>query len=95
MSVLEVVLQQLGGPDRCVIARLAGIGREGRRDQRVDDFSDRRRAARSRGVEQAFPQFQVLALEEAVDPIVDGLTTDLERLGDLLGREPLDRKSVV
>ena len=46
-------------------------------------------AARPRGVEQAYPELEVVAPEEAVDPVVDGLTADLERLGDLLGGEPL------
>ena len=34
-------------------------------------------------------RLEVVAPEEAVDPVVDGLTADLERLGDLLGGEPL------
>ena len=42
-----------------------------------------------RGVEKACPELEVVAPEEAVDPVVDGLTADLERLGDLLGGEPL------
>ena len=41
MSVLQVVLQQLGGPDRGMITRLAGIASEGCRDQGVDDLGDR------------------------------------------------------
>ena len=89
MSVLQVVLQQLGGPDRGMITRLAGIASEGRRNPGVDDLGDRRGAARPRGVEQACPELEVVAPEEAVDPVVDGLTADLERLGDLLGGEPL------
>ena len=89
MSVLQVVLQQLGGPDRGMITRLAGIAGEGRRNPGVDDLGDRRGAARPRGVEQACPELEVVAPEEAVDPVVDGLTADLERLGDLLGGEPL------
>ena len=89
MSVLQVVLQQLGGPDRGMITRLAGIASEGRRNPGVDDLGDRRGAARPRGVEQACPKLEVVAPEEAVDPVVDGLTADLERLGDLLGGEPL------
>ena len=89
MSVLPVVLQQLGGPDRGTITRLPEIASEGRRDQGVDDLGDRRGAARPRGVEQACPELEVVALEEAVDPVGDGLTADLEGLGDWLGGEPL------
>ena len=85
MSVLQVVLQQLGGPDRGMITRLAGTASEGRRNPGVDDLGDRRGAARPRGVEQACPALEVVAPEEAVNPVVDGLTADLERLGDLLG----------
>lgn len=89
MSVLQVVPQQLGGPDRGMVTRLAGIAREGRLDQRVDGLGDRRWATRPRGVEQACPELEVRAPEEAIDPVVDGLTANLERLGDLLGGEPL------
>ena len=46
-------------------------------------------AARPWGVEQTCPELEVVAPEEAVDPVVDGLTADLERLSDLLGGEPL------
>ena len=53
MSLLQVLLQQLGRPDRGMITGLAGIAGQGRRDQGVDDLGDRRRAARPRGVEQA------------------------------------------
>ena len=42
MSVLQVVLQQLGGPDRGMITQLAGIASEDRRDPGVDDLGDRR-----------------------------------------------------
>src|SRR4051812_48271989 len=89
MSVFQMVLQQLGSPNRRMITRLAGIAREGRLDQGVDDLGDRRRAARPRGVEQACPELEAVAPEEAVGPVVDGLPADLERLGDLLGGEPL------
>jgi len=65
MSVLQVVLQQLGGPDRGMITRLAGIASEGCRDQGVDDLGDRRGAARPWGVEQTCPELEVVAPEEA------------------------------
>ena len=42
MGVLQVVLQQLGGPDRGMITRLAGIASEGRRNPGVDDLGDRK-----------------------------------------------------
>lgn len=89
MGVLQVVLQQLGGPDRGMITRLPGIAGESRRDQGVDDLGDRGRAARPRGIEEARPEVEALAPEEAIGPVVDGLPTDPERLGDLFSGEPL------
>jgi len=89
MGSLQVVLQQLGGPDRGMITQLAGIAGEGRLDQGVDDRGDRRRAAQAWGVEQPRPEVEAVAPEEAVGPVVNRLTADLERLGDLLGRESL------
>src|SRR5262249_41288587 len=89
MGSLQVSLQQLGSPDRGMITQLAGIAGQGRRDQGVDDPGDRRRAARARGVEQARPEVEAAAPEEAVGPVVNRLTAELERLGDLLGRESL------
>ena len=89
MRSLQIMLQQLGGPDRGMITRLARIAGQGRLDQGVDDLGDRRGAARPRGVEQACPEVEVIAPEEAIGPVVNGLTADLERLGDLFSREPL------
>ena len=43
----------------------------------------------ARAVKQARPEVEVAALKEAVRPVVNGLTTDLECLGDLLGSESL------
>ena len=34
------------------------------------------------------PELEILETEEAVDPVLDDLTVDLERLGDLLGESP-------
>ena len=89
MRSLQVVLQQCGSPDRGMITQRAGILSEGRLDPRVNNPGDRGRAARARGIAEARPEVEALAPEEAVSPVVDGLTADLERLGDLLGGEPL------
>src|SRR3954452_2686411 len=88
VSLLQMVLQQLGGPDRRMITRRAGIAREGRLDQGGDHLGERWRAARPRGVEQACPEVEALAPEEAVGPVVNGLPADLECLGDLLSGDP-------
>jgi hypothetical protein len=80
MSVLHVVLQQLGGPDCGMITQGPRILSEGRLDHRVDNPGERRRATRTRGVEEARPEVEALALEEAVRPVVHGLTADLEGL---------------
>jgi hypothetical protein len=87
MSLPQVLHQQFGGPNRGVITQFAGILSEGRADQGVDDPGERRGAARARSVEEAVPEVEAFSSEEAVDPIVDGLTADLERIGDLLGGE--------
>src|SRR3954452_1960782 len=89
MGLLQVLHQQLGGPDRGMITQFARILREGRGDQGVDDPGDRRRAARARSVEEARPEGKAFSAEGAVRPVVDGLTADLERFGDLLGGETL------
>jgi hypothetical protein len=89
MSLPQVLHQQLGGPNRGVITQFAGVLSEGRVDQGVDDPGERRRAARARSVEEAVSEVEAFSSEEAVDPVVDGLTADLERFGDLLGGETL------
>ena len=70
MSVLQVVPQQLGGPDRGMVTRLAGIAREGRLDQRIDGLGDRMGAARPRGVEQACPELEVMAQDLGVSNFI-------------------------
>ena len=68
MSVLQVVLQQLGGPRPWHDNPTRG-DRQRRlpRSRGVDDLGDRRGAARPWGVEQTCPELEVVAPEEAVD----------------------------
>ena len=87
MGLPQVVHQQFGGPDRGLITQLAWILSECRLDQGVDDPGDQGRAARAWGVEEACPEVEPFALAESFRPVVDGLTADLKRVGDLLGGE--------
>ena len=87
MGLPQVVHQQFGGPNRGLITQLAWILSECRLDQGVDDPGDQGRAARAWGVEEACPEVEPFALAESFRPVIDGLTADLKRVGDLLGGE--------
>ena len=53
----------------------------------VDHCGNQGRAARAWGVEEACPEVEPFALARSFHRVVDGLTADLKRVGDLLGGE--------
>src|SRR4051794_1368915 len=86
MHLLQVLPQERGGPDRRVVARLAGIGVDDLGDQRIDDPQCRGGTAFARGIRRPGAGIEPLAPLEAFRPVVDRLATDMEPFGDLIGR---------
>ena len=82
MNLLQIALQQRGGPDRGTIAVVAWVVVDDRIDQRVDNPQRRWRPTAARGVEQAGQGIEVGALSEGVGPVVNGAWLDAEQFGD-------------
>jgi hypothetical protein len=92
MNLAQIKHKKVGGPDRLPIAEVARIGIENVHDQRLDNTSGYRRSASSLGVGEALGHLQILALQEAINPVVDCRSCDTQTSGDLTdrysGREP-------
>src|SRR3954447_25159037 len=86
VHLFQVRPQERGGPDRGVIARLAGIGVDDLSDQRIDDPQGRGGTALARGIRQAGAEIESLTLLKALRPVVDRLATAPEPSGALTGR---------
>src|SRR4051794_22630876 len=79
VTIPQVPTQEWGGPDGGVVAEWPGIAVDHRRDQFVDGATGGPRAAKTRGVEEACPQVQFGSVLEPTQPVVDGLTTDMQQ----------------
>src|SRR5689334_12908948 len=89
MIIPQVAAQQRSGPDGRVIPERPGVAIDHRGDQSVDEAATDARAARPRGIAEPGPRPRAVSLLEPAYPVVDGLTADVEHVGDLLDAGPL------
>jgi hypothetical protein len=89
MTVVQVPTQEWGSPDGSVIAELPWVAVDHGGDQFIDGAARRPWAAKARGVEEASPQLQLGSLLESAEPVVNGLSADLQQFRDLSDVGPL------
>src|SRR5690349_6523237 len=83
MLLSQVAAQQLGCPNRRVIAEVTRVRINDRIDERIDDALNRGRATDTCAIGQAFDHRERGALLKAPSPVVDGLARDAQSEGDL------------
>ena len=89
MMIPQVAAQQRGGPSGRVIAKFPWVAVDHSSDQFVESATGCPGAAWASRVEKACPQIEVGTILESTYPVVDGLTSEEEQLGDLRDINPL------
>ena len=84
MLLPQVVLQEGSGPDRMAVDGGPWVGVDDLGDQRIDNTEGRGRASFSGGIVQAGQEVLVGSLPKTGDPVVNGLPSNEEAVGDLL-----------
>lgn len=84
MDLLEMMLYERDCPSRRVVAELAGIAIDDLGDQWIDNPQGGGRTPLSRRISETSTEVEILPLLESIDPVVNGLATDMQEFGDLL-----------
>src|SRR5262245_42263194 len=84
LDLIEVALQEGGGPHRRLVTPIAGIVLDDLLDQRFDDPLGRTRPAVARCVGKSVAEVGCGAVAETVGPVVQGLTADAEAFGHVV-----------
>src|SRR5207244_3306793 len=82
MTIQQILPQQRSGPDRRVVAEITGVGVDDLSDPGINAARPGSGAARMWGIGETFPEIQFGTFLEPVDPVVDRLAADVQRLGD-------------